>query len=120
MKARKAVRRALENQRDELGFSFVEILSPCPTIWGKDPVEARRWVGEKLVPTFPLNVFRDRKPEIPQSNEPPQRLVSDVSRSAPRTKPHSQICPNTRTISATTPSRLPASVARAFSCSASC
>jgi 2-oxoisovalerate ferredoxin oxidoreductase beta subunit len=78
MKARKAVRRALENQRDGLGFSFVEILSPCPTIWGKDPVEARRWVAEKLIPTFPLNVFRDRKPELSQQNAPPQRLVSDV------------------------------------------
>jgi len=78
MKARRAVRRALENQRDGLGFSFVEILSPCPTIWGKDPVEARRWVSEKLVPTFPLNVFRDRPPELPVNNAPPQRLVSDV------------------------------------------
>jgi len=78
MKARKAVRKALQNQRDGLGFSFVEILSPCPTIWGKDPVEARRWVGEKLIPTFPLNVFRDRKPELCRNNEPPQRLVSDV------------------------------------------
>jgi len=78
MKARRAVRRALENQRDGLGFSFVEILSPCPTIWGKDPVDARRWVLEKLVPVFPLNVFRDHKPELPPNNLPPQRLVSDV------------------------------------------
>jgi 2-oxoisovalerate ferredoxin oxidoreductase beta subunit len=31
MKARRAVRKALENQRDGNGFSFVEILSPCPT-----------------------------------------------------------------------------------------
>jgi 2-oxoisovalerate ferredoxin oxidoreductase beta subunit len=78
MKARRAVRRALENQRDGLGFSFVQILSPCPTIWGKGPVEARRWVLEKLVPAFPLKVFRDHKPELPPNNTPPQRLVSDV------------------------------------------
>jgi 2-oxoisovalerate ferredoxin oxidoreductase beta subunit len=78
MKARRAVRRALENQRDGAGFSFVEILSPCPTIWGKDPVEARRWVAEKLVPTFPLNVFRDRKLETVAGDAPPQRTVSDV------------------------------------------
>jgi 2-oxoisovalerate ferredoxin oxidoreductase beta subunit len=78
MKARRAVRRGLENQRDGLGFSFVEILSPCPTIWGKDPVEARHWVGEKLIPAFPLNVFRDRKPEALTNNAPPQRTVSDV------------------------------------------
>ena len=78
MKARRAIRKALEIQRDGGGFSFVEILSPCPTIWGKDPVEARRWVLEKMTPTFPLNVFRDRKPEIPSGNEPPQRTVADV------------------------------------------
>ena len=78
MKTRRAVRKALELQRDGVGFSFVEILSPCPTIWGKDPVEARHWVAEKLIPAFPLNVFRDRKPEIPANNAPPQRLVSDV------------------------------------------
>ena len=60
MRARRAIRKALENQRDNLGFSFVEILSPCPTIWGKDPVDARRWVAEQMVPAFPLNVFRDR------------------------------------------------------------
>jgi 2-oxoisovalerate ferredoxin oxidoreductase beta subunit len=78
MKARRAVRKALEIQRDGVGFSFVEILSPCPTIWGKDPVEARHWVGEKLVPVFPLNVFRERKPEVLAENAPPQRTVSEV------------------------------------------
>ena len=78
MKARRAIRKALEIQRDGAGFSFVEILSPCPTIWGKDPVEARRWVYEKMIPTFPVNVFRDRRPDIPVGNEPPQRSVSDV------------------------------------------
>ena len=78
MKARRAVRKALENQRDGAGFSFVEILSPCPTIWGKDPVEARRWVLEKLVPVFPVNVFRDRRPGPLDNNAPSQRLVSDV------------------------------------------
>jgi 2-oxoisovalerate ferredoxin oxidoreductase beta subunit len=78
MKARRAVKKALELQRDEAGFTFVEILSPCPTIWGKDPVEARRWIAEKMVPTFPLNVFRDRQPEMPVNNTPPQRPVEDV------------------------------------------
>jgi 2-oxoisovalerate ferredoxin oxidoreductase beta subunit len=78
MKARRAIRKALEIQRDGAGFSFVEILSPCPTIWGKDPVDARRWVAEQMIPVFPLNVFRDRKPEIPAGTNPPQRTVSDV------------------------------------------
>src|SRR5689334_18749416 len=84
MKARRAVRKALEIQRDGAGFTFVEILSPCPTIWGKDPVEARKWVAEKMIPTFPLNVFRDRKPEMPVNNAPPQHTVSDVLEIAPK------------------------------------
>jgi 2-oxoisovalerate ferredoxin oxidoreductase beta subunit len=84
MKARRAIRKALELQRDGAGFSLVEILSPCPTIWGKDPVEARRWVYEKMVPTFPLNVFRDRKVEIPVGNEPPQRTVVEVLEITPK------------------------------------
>src|SRR5262249_26119444 len=78
MKARRAVRKALEIQRDGAGFSFVEILSPCPTIWGKDPVQARRWIGERMVPTFPLSVFRDRKAEAVGNIVPPQRSVPDV------------------------------------------
>jgi 2-oxoisovalerate ferredoxin oxidoreductase beta subunit len=63
MKARKAVRKALELQRDRAGFSFVEILSPCPTIWKMTPQEARKWIDEKMLPVFPLGVFRDRKLE---------------------------------------------------------
>ena len=78
MKARRAVRKALELQRDGAGFTFVEILSPCPTIWGKDPIEARKWVAEKMIPSFPLNVFRDRKVEIPNANIPPHKTVAEL------------------------------------------
>jgi 2-oxoisovalerate ferredoxin oxidoreductase beta subunit len=78
MKARRAVRKALELQRAGAGFTFVEILSPCPTIWGKDPSEARKWVAEKMIPAFPLNVFRDRKADIPNTNVPPHKTVAEV------------------------------------------
>ena len=63
MKARRAIRKALEIQRDGAGFSFVEILSPCPTIWGKDPVAARQWIARQDYPRLPLNVFRDHPPD---------------------------------------------------------
>jgi len=78
MKARRAVRKALELQRDGAGFTFVEILSPCPTIWGKDPVDARKWVAEKMIPNFPLNVFRDKKVEIVETNAPPHKTVEEI------------------------------------------
>jgi 2-oxoisovalerate ferredoxin oxidoreductase beta subunit len=88
MKARRAIRKALEIQRDGAGFSFVEILSPCPTIWGKDPVEARRWVLEKMTPAFPLNVFRDHRPEMPSGSQaekvPPHHSVAEVLGIAPK------------------------------------
>jgi 2-oxoisovalerate ferredoxin oxidoreductase beta subunit len=78
MKARRAIRKALENQRDSVGFSFVEILSPCPTIWGMDPVDARKWVAEQMIPVYPLKVFRDRKAEAVAETAPPQRTVPEV------------------------------------------
>src|SRR5499427_9348600 len=78
IKARKAVRRALEIQRNGTGFSFVDILSPCPTIWAKAPVEARKWVAEAMIPKFPLNVFRDKKVEIPNTNIPPLKTVQEI------------------------------------------
>ena len=61
MKARKAVRKALELQRDGAGFSFIEVLSPCPTIWKMTPQEARKWIEEKMLAVFPLGVYRDRQ-----------------------------------------------------------
>jgi len=60
MKTARAVRRAIENQVRSLGFSLVEILSPCPTIWKMTPVEAQRWVADEMINAFPLGVFRDR------------------------------------------------------------
>jgi 2-oxoisovalerate ferredoxin oxidoreductase beta subunit len=83
MKARKAVRRALEIQRDGKGFTFVEILSPCPTIWGKEPVDARKWVAEKMIPNFPLNVFKDKIHEPVENAVVPQRSVPEVLEISP-------------------------------------
>ena len=78
MKARRAVRKAIELQKAGAGFSLVEILSPCPTIWKMDPVVARNWVGEQLVKAFPLGVYRDKKLELPETKQPPQRSVAEV------------------------------------------
>jgi 2-oxoisovalerate ferredoxin oxidoreductase beta subunit len=59
MQAAKAVRKAIRNQMDGLGFSLVEIVSPCPTVWKMDPLDAQRYVREELVKVFPPGVFRD-------------------------------------------------------------
>ena len=61
--AARAIRRAVENQVRGLGFSLVEVLSPCPTIWKMQPVEAQHWVRDVMEKTFPLGVLRDRTKE---------------------------------------------------------
>jgi 2-oxoisovalerate ferredoxin oxidoreductase beta subunit len=61
MQAARAIRRALENQVKGLGFSLVEILSPCPTIWKLNPVEAQAFVREEMAAVFPVGNVRDRK-----------------------------------------------------------
>ena len=55
--AKNAVRRALEVQEKRLGFSFVEFLSACPTDWGLTPINALKFVEEKMIPYYPLGVF---------------------------------------------------------------
>jgi len=57
-KAKKAVRRAFDVQEKKLGFSFVEFVSTCPTNWGLSPVAAMQFLNEKMLPYFPLGVFR--------------------------------------------------------------
>jgi len=63
VQAGRAVRKALENQVKGLGFSMVEILAPCPTIWKMNPVEAQHWVRDVMEKTFALGVLRDRTKE---------------------------------------------------------
>jgi len=58
-----AVKRALTNQVQGLGFSLVEILSPCPTIWKLSPVDAQTRVREEMAKVFPLGVYKDRTKE---------------------------------------------------------
>jgi 2-oxoisovalerate ferredoxin oxidoreductase beta subunit len=71
MKAARAVRRAIENQVKGLGFSLVEILSPCPTVWRKTPLDAQGWVRDEMTKVFPLGVYRDRTKEATPVAEPP-------------------------------------------------
>ncbi len=58
--ADRAIRKAVENQVKGLGFSLVEVLSPCPTIWKMSAVDAQIWVRDVMEKTYPLGVMRDR------------------------------------------------------------
>lgn len=58
-KAKSAIRKAFQAQIDGLGFSLVEILSPCPTNWKMTPLESWEWVDDVMAKEFPLGVIKD-------------------------------------------------------------
>ena len=59
LRTRKAIKKAFKVQLKGLGFSVVEILSPCPVNWGMSPVKACAWVMEKVLERYPLKVIKD-------------------------------------------------------------
>jgi 2-oxoglutarate/2-oxoacid ferredoxin oxidoreductase subunit beta len=61
MKAKKLIRQAFEHQIKGLGFSFIEVLSTCPTNWGMTPTEAMKNIEREMIPYYPLGVFKERK-----------------------------------------------------------
>jgi 2-oxoglutarate ferredoxin oxidoreductase subunit beta len=60
IKTKKAIKKAINYQMKGLGYSFIEVLSMCPTNWGVSPVNAASWVKEHMTEYYPLGVFRDR------------------------------------------------------------
>ena len=58
-KAKKAILKAFRTQIEGKGFALVEVLSTCPTNWGKTPQEALSWLRENMIPYYPLGNFRD-------------------------------------------------------------
>jgi 2-oxoisovalerate ferredoxin oxidoreductase beta subunit len=79
MAAAKVIRRAVENQVKGLGFSFVEVLSPCPTIWKFEPVDAQRFVREEMAEVFPVANFRDRtRDATPRPAAPPPPAIAEI------------------------------------------
>ena len=60
MKAKKAIKKAFELQVAGAGFTFVEVLSTCPTNWGMTPLDAVDWLKKNMIPYYPLGVYADR------------------------------------------------------------
>ena len=56
---KKAIKKAFKNQMNNKGFSFVEVLSTCPTNWGMRPTDACDWLVNNMIPYYPLGVFKD-------------------------------------------------------------
>jgi len=59
-KTKAAIKKALQYQKEDKGYSFVEILGMCPTNWGMESQKAADWIKEAMIPYFPLKLFRDK------------------------------------------------------------
>ena len=57
--AKRAVLKAFQNQKEGKGFSFVELLSTCPTNWHMSPVQALEYVKNEMTAQYPLGVFKE-------------------------------------------------------------
>ncbi len=57
--AKKAIRKAFENQLNGRGYSIIEVVSSCPTNWGLEPNEALDWLRSNMLPYYPLGVYKD-------------------------------------------------------------
>jgi 2-oxoglutarate ferredoxin oxidoreductase subunit beta len=66
IKTKRAIKRAFEYQLEGLGFTLVEMVSQCPTGWGKLPTDAVEWLDKEMNQYFPLGVYKDVKAEEPQ------------------------------------------------------
>ncbi len=58
--AKKAIKKAFQNQIEGKGFSLVEVVSTCPTNWGMTPQNALKWLEENMIPYYPLGCYKDR------------------------------------------------------------
>ena len=78
-KARKAVRKALQVQIDNKGFSLVEVLSSCPTQWKVPASQSKEWIEKYMIPYFPLGVYKDKTDTAePKNLKKPKVAHKDV------------------------------------------
>jgi len=60
-KAKKAIKKAFEIQKNGGGFTLVEVISNCPTNWGLTPLESLDWLRENMLPYYKLGVYKDKE-----------------------------------------------------------
>lgn len=59
LQTKKAIKKAFKYQVDGVGYSFVEVVSSCPTGWNLSPIQALEWIKEKMLPYYELGCKKD-------------------------------------------------------------
>jgi 2-oxoglutarate ferredoxin oxidoreductase subunit beta len=58
VKAKKAIKQAFQYQIEGRCYSFVELVSNCPTNWGMTPLESIKWAEDVMMPYYPLGDYK--------------------------------------------------------------
>jgi 2-oxoglutarate ferredoxin oxidoreductase subunit beta len=61
--AKRAIKKAFEYQIDGVGYSIIEVISSCPTNWGLSAQDSLQWMRDRMLPYYPLGVYRDVRAE---------------------------------------------------------
>lgn len=59
-KTKEYIKKAFIKQINNEGFSFVEIISPCPTNWGLTPLNSLKRINEEILKVFPIGEYVNR------------------------------------------------------------
>ncbi|HEC98618.1 MAG TPA: 2-oxoglutarate oxidoreductase [Nitrospirae bacterium] len=61
---RRLIKKSFQYQLEGKGFSMIEILSPCPTVWKKNPVESLQWLSGHMESVYRTGILIDRYGEL--------------------------------------------------------
>jgi 2-oxoglutarate ferredoxin oxidoreductase subunit beta len=67
--AKQTIKKALRHQVNGTCYSFVEVLSTCPTGWGLQPTEACGWLAQNMMPYYPLGEFKTPEKGVVKETE---------------------------------------------------
>jgi 2-oxoglutarate ferredoxin oxidoreductase subunit beta len=59
LQAKKAIKKGLDIQINENGYSFIEVLSACPTNWKIPTDKTPEYMEKYVIPEFPLGEFKN-------------------------------------------------------------
>ena len=64
MDAKKGIKKAFELQMAGKGFTFIELLTNCPTNWGMSPLDTLDYMNTNTIPYFKPGIYKDKEGEI--------------------------------------------------------
>ena len=64
MDAKKGIKKAFELQMAGKGFTFIELLTNCPTNWGMSPLDTLDYMNTNTIPYFKPGIYKDKEGEV--------------------------------------------------------